>query len=312
VPRIESPFHAPSVWQERKDCLFIDSEEATAEELKFISKVKRLAGEGGNETKEAPKETAAEEKLYSEGSSITFPAKFRHVDIEALLKANRYSEELKEVLKRVHPWSSLHYGLSAVAMVEKLYDAIIPRYYGKEAEIQILSPMTKGSLGTANLNTVIQEKVNGPREGKAQLLIGGRLFRQGDRVIQKRNNYELNVFNGDIGFITEVDNEEMELVVRFKVGGEAKEVRYKKEHLLELDLAYAITIHKSQGSEFEAIIIPLVTQHFGMLFRNLVYTAITRAKKLAVFVGTRKALAMAVNKQNTAIRQTALQYLLKQ
>jgi exodeoxyribonuclease V alpha subunit len=313
VPRIESPFHTPSIWQEHKDCLFIDSEEATAEELKFITKVKRLASEGGNEAKEATKETEeAEEKLYSEGSSITFPAKFRHVDIEALLNANRYSEELKEVLKSVHPWSSLHYGFSAVAMVEKLYEAIVPRYYGKEAEIQILSPMTKGSLGTANLNKVIQEKVNGPREGKAQLLIGGRLFRQGDRVIQKRNNYDLNVFNGDIGLITGVDNEEMELVVRFKTGGEAKEVKYKKEHLLELDLAYAITIHKSQGSEFDVIIIPLVTQHFGMLFRNLVYTGITRAKMLAVFVGTRKALAMAVNKQNTAIRQTALQYLLKQ
>ena len=81
--------------------------------------------------------------------------------------------------------------------------------------------------------------------------------------------------------------------------------------MLELDLAYAITIHKSQGSEFETIIIPVVTQHFGMLFRNLVYTGITRAKKLVVFVGTRKALAMAVNKQNTAIRQTALAYLLK-
>ena len=172
--------------------------------------------------------------------------------------------------------------------------------------------MTKGSLGTANLNKIIQEKINGQGEGKAQLLIGGRLFRHGDRVIQKRNNYELNVFNGDIGVITGVDNEEMELVVRFKAGGEAKEVTYKKEHLLELDLAYAITIHKAQGSEFETIIIPLVTQHFGMLFRNLVYTGITRAKKLAVFVGTRKALAMTVNKQNTAIRQTALQYLLKQ
>lgn len=120
------------------------------------------------------------------------------------------------------------------------------------------------------------------------------------------------VFNGGIGAITQIDNEEMELSVRFQAGKEAKEVRYKKEHLLELDLAYAITIHKSQGSEFETIIIPVVTQHFGMLFRNLIYTGITRAKKLAVLVGTRKALAMAVNKQNTAARQTALAYLLQQ
>jgi exodeoxyribonuclease V alpha subunit len=318
VPRIASPFHQPQVWQEKKDCLFIDSEEATAEQLKFIAKVKRLTGDSPNPVvkhynllEEPPVERLGKD-LYLQGSSFVVPAKFSHVDIDALQQTRRYSEELKEVLKGVHPWSSLHYGLSAVGMIEKLYDTIIPKYYGKEAEIQILSPMTKGSLGTANLNKVIQEKVNPARVGKAQLTIGGRIFREGDRVIQKRNNYDLNVFNGDIGSITKVDNEEMAVWVGFKAGQEVKEVRYEKEHLLELDLAYAITIHKSQGSEFQTIIIPLVTQHFGMLFRNLVYTGITRARKLAVFVGTRKALALAVNQQNTTTRQTALSYLLRQ
>ena len=311
VPKIASPFHQPVVWQEGKDCLFIDSEEATSEQLRFISKVKRM----GNEQPEAsgvPYALAEEAALYSQGSSLSIPAKFSHVDIDALLRAGRYSDELKEVVKQVHPWSSLHYGFSAVGMIEKLYESIIPKYYGKDIEIQILSPMIKGSVGTANLNKIIQQKINPAREGKAQLIIGERLFREGDRIIQKRNNYDLNVFNGDIGWIAQIDNEELELLVHFKAGREVKEVRYKKEHLLEVDLAYAITIHKSQGSEFEAIIIPLVTQHFNMLFRNLVYTGITRAKKLAVFVGTRKALAMAVNKQNTSIRQTALAYLLKQ
>jgi exodeoxyribonuclease V alpha subunit len=313
VPRIESPFHQPQVWQEKKDCLFIDSEEATNEQLKFISRVKRFGGESYKNTIiEANLLGETEADPYSAGSNLSIPSKFSHVDIEALLSARSYTEELKEVLKGVHPWSSLHYGLSAVMMIEKLYETIIPRYYGKEAEIQILSPMTKGSLGTANLNKVIQEKINPSKEGKAQLLLGGRIFREGDRVIQKRNNYDLSVFNGDIGMISKVDNEEMQLLVSFKAGKELKEVTYEKEHLLELDLAYAITIHKSQGSEFETIIIPLVTQHFGMLFRNLVYTGITRAKKLALFVGTRKALAMAVNKQNTATRQTALAYLLTQ
>ncbi len=313
VPKIESPFHKPQVWQEQKDCLFIDSEEATNEQLKFISKVKRLGGESYKYTNDEISMAAEPTNdLYSKGSSFNIPAKFSHVDVEALLNARNQSEELKEVLKGVHPWSSLHYGFSAVMMVEKLYESIIPKYYGKEVEIQILSPMTKGSLGTANLNKVIQEKVNPSGAGKAQIQLGGRIFREGDRVIQKRNNYDLSVFNGDIGTIMKVDNEELQVVVNFKAGKEVKEVRYEKEHLLELDLAYAITIHKSQGSEFETIIIPLVTQHFGMLFRNLVYTGITRAKKLALFVGTRKALAMAVHKQNTAIRQTALDYLLKQ
>lgn len=310
VPRIESPFHKPNIWQEKKDCLFIDSEEATGEQLRFISRVKRMTEEPAG--KAAVETEGAAADPYQQGSSLSIPDKFSHVDLEALLQARRHSEELKEVLQRVHPWSSLHYGLSAVGMVEKLYEETIPKYYGKEAEIQILSPMTKGSLGTANLNRVIQEKVNPAGEGKAQLTLGGRIFREGDRVIQRRNNYDLNVFNGDIGSISGVDNEEMELSVSFIAGKEVKEVRYTKEHLLELDLAYAITIHKSQGSEFETVIIPVVTQHFGMLFRNLVYTGITRAKKLAVFVGTRKALALAVNKQSTAARQTALTYLLKQ
>jgi exodeoxyribonuclease V alpha subunit len=312
VPKIESPFHKPLVWQEKKDCLFIDSEEATAEQLRFISKVRRMTGTPAGNERDAftiPEDPTADP--YNQDSGLSIPAKFSHVDIEALLQARRHSEELKEVLRRVHPWSSLHYGLSAVAMIEKLYEGIVPKYHGKEVEIQILSPMTKGSLGTSNLNKVIQEKVNPAKVGKAQLIIGGRIFREGDRIIQKQNNYDLNVFNGDIGSIIKVDNEEMTLWVSFKAGSEIKEVRFEKEHLLELDLAYAITIHKSQGSEFDTIIIPVVTQHFSMLFRNLIYTGITRAKKLAVFVGTRKALTMAINKQNTAARQTALAYLLQ-
>ena len=248
---------------------------------------------------------------YSSGSQFSIPEKFAHVDLEALLQARSHSAELKQVLQRVHPWSSLNYGFSAQMMVEKLYSDIIPKYYGKGTEVQILSPMTKGSLGTVSLNKVIQEKVNGAGEGKAQISIGGKIFRVGDRVLQRRNNYDLNVFNGDIGSVRAVDSEEISLVVRYKSGKEEREVAYHKEDLLELELAYAITIHKSQGSEFETIIIPLVTQHFSMLFRNLVYTALTRGRKLAVLVGTRKALALAVHKQNTAQRQTALAYLLK-
>jgi exodeoxyribonuclease V alpha subunit len=317
VPKIESPFHQPQLWKQKTDCLFIDSEEATQEQLKFISKVKRLTGEAPNPVVkeynllEEPAENYGQD-LYLRGSNLDIPAKFSHVDIEALQKTRSHTEELKEVLKGVHPWSSLHYGLSAVGMIEKLYAAIIPKYYGQETEIQILSPMTKGSLGTGNLNKVIQEKINPAGMGKAQLTVGGRIFREGDRVIQKRNNYDLNVFNGDIGTVSRIDSEQMELWVSFKAGPELKEVGYEKEHMLELDLAYAITIHKSQGSEFQTIIIPVVTQHFGMLFRNLIYTGITRAKKLVVFIGTRKALALAVNKQNTAARQTALAYLLNQ
>ncbi len=128
-------------------------------------------------------------------------------------------------------------------------------------------------------------------------------------MIHRRNNYDLGVFNGDIGTIQEIDNEELTLSVSFFPDGRI--VAYKRDDITDLDLAYAITIHKSQGSEFEAVIIPVLTQHFKMLFRNLIYTALTRAKRLAVLVGTRKALALSVKNQDTSSRQTALQELLR-
>jgi exodeoxyribonuclease V alpha subunit len=168
--------------------------------------------------------------------------------------------------------------------------------------------MTRGSLGTANVNRLIQDAANPAAEGKAQLLVGERIFRVGDRVIHRRNNYDLGVFNGDIGTILSIDTLGLQCVVAFFP--DKRQVVYEKDDILELDLAYAITIHKSQGSEFGAVIIPVLTQHFKMLFRNLIYTALTRAKNLAVVVGTRKALAMAVHQQDTGRRQTALSALL--
>lgn len=194
-------------------------------------------------------------------------------------------------------------------MVRKLYLEWIPKYFGHELEIQILSPMTRGSLGTVSLNRMIQDAANPQRQGKSQLIVGERTFRTGDRVIHRRNNYDLGVFNGDIGVIREIDNEELSCRISFFP--DSREVVYQRDDIMELDLAYAITIHKSQGSEFDAVIIPALTQHFKMLFRNLIYTGLTRARKLAVFVGTRKALAMAVKNQDTSRRQTALQELLQ-
>jgi exodeoxyribonuclease V alpha subunit len=168
--------------------------------------------------------------------------------------------------------------------------------------------MTRGSLGTVSLNQLIQETTNPYAEGKRQLKVGERIFRVGDRVIHRRNNYDLGVFNGDIGVIREIDTMALTCTVVFYPDN--RWVHYKQTDIMELDLAYAITIHKSQGSEFEIVIIPVLTQHFKMLFRNLIYTGITRAKKLVVFVGTRKALAMAVKNNDISKRQTALQALL--
>lgn len=308
VPKIDSPFHKPALWPEKADCLFVDSEEATQEQLRFIARVKRnYVQERTDELLQA----AEAEEVYMKSQELHIPHKFEHVDLEKLVHADTHTDELQEVLKRVHPWSSLHWGYSAVDMVEKLYKSIIPKYYGPGTEIQILTPMSKGSLGTHNLNEVIQKAVNPPKMGKAQLLLGGRVFREGDRVIQRRNNYDLNVYNGDIGRILSIDTENLSCMISFASGKETKEVAYEREHLQEIDLAYAITIHKSQGSEFEVVILPLMNQHYTMLFRNLIYTGLTRARKLAVFVGSRSALKTAVSKQNTALRQTGLQWLMQ-
>ena len=313
LPYIDSPFKMPEIWKAGGDCLFLDSDEATQEQLGFIAKVRRhhalKSTAPGNESEPHANlyEFRVSEPLTPYETELTIPKKFQHVDIENVLAAETRVEELLAVVKKVHPWSSLNYGLSATDVVRKLYLEWIPKYLGNEIEIQILTPMTRGSLGTLNLNRMIQESANPAQKGKSQLLVGERVFRVGDRVIHRRNNYDLGVFNGDIGVIKEIDNAELTCVVSFFPDG--RTVDYRRDDIPELDLAYAITIHKSQGSEFGAVIIPVLAQHFKMLFRNLIYTGLTRAKNLAVFVGTRKALAMAVRNQDTSQRQTFLEKL---
>jgi exodeoxyribonuclease V alpha subunit len=312
MPHIDSPFKKPEIWQNGTDCLFFDSDEATKEQLGFIARVKKYhePKRAGSESQADPNlyEFRTDEPLIPYETELTIPEKFRYVDIEKICRAQTRIDELLAVIKKVHPWSSLHYGLSATDVVKKLYLEWIPKYFGNDIEIQIITPMTRGSLGTINLNKMIQEYANPPQRGKAQLQVGERIFRVGDRVIHRRNNYDLGVFNGDIGIIQEIDSEELNCVVSFFP--DKRLVEYKREDISELDLSYAITIHKSQGSEFGAVIIPTLTQHFKMLFRNLIYTGLTRAKKLAVLVGTRKALAMAVKNQDTIQRQTYLKELL--
>ncbi len=333
LPRMGSPFKDPGLWK-KSDCFFIDSEEATQAQLRFINRVCREyetleeREEAGEEDplvfdtlldSPAPENKAQEYAVQDAGSEQVsaikktgaekYPQQFQHVDLQALVTADSGAGQLAAVLKKVHPWSSLYYGLTAVDVVRRLYTEWVPKYYGPECEIQVLSPMIRGSLGTASLNTMLQEAVNPRKQGRAEMMVGQRIFRTGDRVIHRRNNYDLGVFNGDIGRITAIDNEALTLVVRFFQDG--REVEYQREQVTELEAAYAITIHKSQGSEFEVVIIPVLTQHFRMLFRNLLYTGITRARKLAVFVGTRRAMAMAVANQDTNLRQTALAELLK-
>jgi exodeoxyribonuclease V alpha subunit len=312
-PYIDSPFKSPEIWKQGADCLFLDSDEATQEQIGFVARVRKhhhlksAALDRESETGVNPYEFRINEPVVPYETELVIPKKFRHVDLEKLLAAGSRIEELLAVVRKVHPWSSLHYGLTASDVVRKLYLEWIPKYFGAGTEIEIITPMTRGSLGTMSLNRMIQEAANPAQKGKSQLQVGERIFRVGDRVIHRRNNYDLGVFNGDIGVISAIDNEELTCAVDFFPDG--RTVAYQRDDIPELDLAYAITIHKSQGSEFGAVIIPVLTQHFKMLFRNLIYTGLTRARNLAVFVGTRKALAMAVKNQDTSQRQTFLQKL---
>lgn len=182
-------------------------------------------------------------------------------------------------------------------LVELCRDRIRQRFdLDPIADVQIIAPMQRGTLGVQKLNARLQEVLNPPGAG-GSIQSGGRSFRPGDKLIQIRNNYEKNVFNGDIGIIVSVDPSQGSIRVNF----DPNIVEYTQSALDEVVHAYAVTIHKSQGSEYPAVIIPLHTQHYPMLQRNLVYTALTRAKKLAIFIGSKRALAMAV--KNAKVRR---------
>lgn len=176
----------------------------------------------------------------------------------------------------------------------------LPKKYGfPPKEVQVLTPMQRGTVGAGNLTIELQNALNptGP-----SLARGGYTFRQGDKVMQIRNNYDKNVFNGDIGYINAVDTNERTLTVSF----DSRLIEYDITELDEIVLAYAITIHKSQGSEFPVVVMPVTMKHFVMLQRNLIYTGITRAKKICVLVGTTKALAYAIRQNAVSKRNTKL------
>lgn len=177
----------------------------------------------------------------------------------------------------------------------------IPRKFGMNPmhDVQVLSPMRKNLLGTENLNNLIQRRLN--PEGPA-VRRGSALFRQGDRVMQLRNNYDKDVFNGDVGFIVSADPEDRRLVVVF----DGRPVEYSAGDMDELSLAYATTIHKSQGSEYPAVIVLMHNQHYMLLQRNLLYTAITRGKKLVMVIGSAWAVSKAIETNTVSARRTAL------
>lgn len=188
--------------------------------------------------------------------------------------------------------------------------------------IQVLAPLKAGVCGIENLNKVLQEKINPPASNKRQVEYGHTIFREGDKVMQMSNNYDLEwkkhglfayetgqgVFNGDIGIISTIDPQTSEVIVEFEDG---RICLYTRPDLMDLSLSYAITIHKSQGSEFDTIIIPAIAGPSIILTRNLIYTAVTRAKKMVVIVGEKQYLKRMVSNKYTATRFTLLKNLLK-
>jgi exodeoxyribonuclease V alpha subunit len=177
----------------------------------------------------------------------------------------------------------------------------IPRKFGFDGQrdVQVLCPMYRGEAGADRLNRELQDLLN---PGQLEVERGGRMFRAGDKVMQIRNDYDRDVFNGDVGRVTHIDTHGAKLFVRFP----EREQEYRFEDLADLVPAYAISVHRSQGSEYPAVVIPLTTDHFMMLRRSLLYTAITRGKRLVVLVGSRKALELAIKNHDDAVRWSGL------
>ena len=188
----------------------------------------------------------------------------------------------------------------AAEVIKDLLNKRLPETYNiPKTSIQVLTPSHKGLTGTDNMNAVLQKTLN--PWGKC-LMVGTRSFRMGDKIMQTRNNYDKGVFNGDVGIIESVDDEEGLMVVKY---GDMN-VTYKDTEVDQVTLAYAITIHKSQGSEYPIVIVPLLMDNYIMLKRNLIYTAVTRSKKMCILVGSKRALAIAVNNEDDKRRNTYL------
>jgi exodeoxyribonuclease V alpha subunit len=193
-----------------------------------------------------------------------------------------------------------------LSTIHELCTVRIPRRFNLNplSDIQVLTPMHKGIVGTANLNRVLQQALN-PSSDMVERT--GRTFKSGDKVMQIRNDYAKEVFNGDIGTISGIDAKMHKLTVEY----EGRPVSYDFSELDELVLAYAVSVHKSQGSEYAAVILPVMTQHFVLLQRNLIYTGITRAKELVVLIGSKQALAIAIRNDKSQKRMTQLAFLLQ-
>jgi exodeoxyribonuclease V alpha subunit len=188
-----------------------------------------------------------------------------------------------------------------VQTIKELCTKRLPDFYKIDPvkDIQVLCPMQRGVTGAQNLNVVLQEALN---KSEVSIKYGGTVYKTGDKIMQIKNNYDKNVFNGDIGSIVKIDNEERTLILDF----DGNQINYDVTELDEVVLAYATTVHKSQGSEYKIVVAPFTIQHYIMLQRNLLYTCVTRSKKVMILVGTKKAVSIAVRNKKSTQRNTRL------
>lgn len=195
-----------------------------------------------------------------------------------------------------------------VAAIQDIMAYLIPQLgFSPATDVQVLCPMTRGEVGTRHLNQVLQQLINPPGSHKAEITRGGMTLRVGDRILQQKNDYNREVFNGDLGIVSAIDTEELEVTAQF---GD-RQVTYDYADLDEITLAFATTIHKAQGSEYPVVVLPVFMQHYIMLSRNLLYTGVTRARKLVVLVGSQKAIGLAVRQVKDQARYTLLAHRLQ-
>ncbi len=229
-----------------------------------------------------------------------------------IINAHRINKGIPPILKKADKDLDDFYFITqedpetVIQTIIKLVSERIPQTFGLSAidDIQVLTPMQKGSVGGVKMNTELQAALN---PSDKEVIRGGRKFLVGDKVMQIRNNYDKEIFNGDIGRVRSINPEMQEVKIDF----DGREVVFEFSELDEIVLAYAVSVHKSQGSEYPVVVIPLLTQHYVMLQRNLLYTAVTRGKKLVILIGTRKALAIAVKNDKTRKRYSYLKERLR-
>jgi exodeoxyribonuclease V alpha subunit len=293
----------------KKDCFFIPSLVLDQSQMNVIKRMNNLI--------------RANIELISQNYKDTRDIHFNWNENRFKTLTNESSREekilfLKSLVGKMTKGHSLVQSWGSLELIEELILRILPTYY-KIKDTQILCPMRKGSLGTTNLNKILQKILNPLDNTKTEFKIDkDNLFREGDKVIQTRNNYDLGIYNGDIGYITYITpsdsigtdsgyKKNLKIKVKFPLVDE--EVTLNRDNLGDLELAYAITIHKSQGSEFPAVIIPLSYEMKNMLNQNLLYTAITRAKKIVILTGHNLALEEGYKNKQQDLRQSILSIL---